>query len=96
MGPVSSRLPLRKVNTITIASVHSKIQQEVFCASMFLTANLHFVRLQQVVESVVSDMLDVKYTDPDGCAKQYAVALRDFAIRILEICLGLHPFVVWV
>jgi hypothetical protein len=54
---------------------------EVYCASMFLSQNLHFVRMRRVVETVVEDMLVVSYAKPPEGARDYANAFRDFVVR---------------
>ena len=65
-----------------LAGVEAGIGREVHCASMFLSQNLHFVRLQRVLQAVVNELLDVKYSaQPEG-AREYAECFRDFTIRM--------------
>ncbi len=69
------------ISTSGVAIVKEGISRDIFCATMFLSQNLHFTRLQRVVQECVDKLLVVEYTPPPPEAHQYATCFKDFVIR---------------
>jgi hypothetical protein len=72
------------VATAAVSLIQTGLTKEVFCASMFLSQNLHFVRMQKVVESLVEKLVDVTYLPSPEGAGGYATCVKDFVMRSRE------------